>query len=77
MAYTFVQYLGTVVRVSLVVVRVVVMLRVVVMVIATTVMVVVEKTNLKEPFLFNWCIALCQQIVGNLNNGEYGAGAMV
>ena len=42
--------------------------------VVVVIVVIVRKTNLKEPLLFNWCIALCQQIISNLNNGEHGAG---
>ena len=31
-------------------------------------MVVVEKTYLKEPLLFNGCIALCQKVISNLSS---------
>ena len=55
-----------VVTVMLRVVVMMVRVRSVVMRVVVVIVVTVRKTNLKEPLLFNWCIALCQQIISNL-----------
>ena len=58
--------LRVLVMVMLRVVVIMVRVRLVVMRVVVVIVVMVKKTNLKESLLFNWCIALCQQIISNL-----------